>query len=63
VVGPVAQQLVSLYADVTRGRRAEYMHWLTPVWEPTHSKTSHNGHNGHNGAKPKAAKPTSASKK
>jgi len=63
VVGPVAQQLVSLYADVTRGRRTEYMHWLTPVWEPTHSKTTHNGHNGHNGAKPKAAKPTSASKK
>lgn len=69
VVGPVSQQLVSLYADVTRGRRAEYMHWLTPVWEPAHSKNGHNGHHahngqiGHNGAKSKVAKPTTASKK
>jgi hypothetical protein len=57
---------VSLYADVTRGRRAEYMHWLTPVWEPAHGKNGHNGHhaqNGQNGAKSKSAKPTTASKK
>ena len=71
-VGPVSRQLVSLYADVTRGRRSEYMNWLTPVYEPAQSKSGHNGrhaqnghnsHNGHNGAKAKAEKPTTATKK
>ncbi|HMQ30375.1 MAG TPA: branched-chain amino acid transaminase [Chloroflexaceae bacterium] len=32
-VGPVAGQLVQLYADVVRGRAAEYRQWCTPVYE------------------------------
>lgn len=32
-VGPVAGQLVSLYADVVRGRMAAYRPWCTPVYE------------------------------
>jgi branched-chain amino acid aminotransferase len=32
-VGPVSAQLVSLYADVVRGRAAEYREWCMPVYE------------------------------
>lgn len=33
VVGPIAEQLVALYADAVRGRLAEYRPWCTPVYE------------------------------
>jgi branched-chain amino acid aminotransferase len=32
-VGPISEQLVSLYADVVRGRVPEYRPWCTPVYE------------------------------
>jgi branched-chain amino acid aminotransferase len=32
-VGPIAAQLVALYADAVRGRLAEYRLWCTPVYE------------------------------
>jgi branched-chain amino acid aminotransferase len=32
-IGPVSAQLVALYADVVRGRMAEYRDWCTPVYE------------------------------
>ncbi len=32
-VGPIAGQLVALYADVVRGRVPEYRQWCTPVYE------------------------------
>lgn len=33
VVGPIAEQLVALYADAVRGRLAEFRPWCTPVYE------------------------------
>lgn len=57
-VGAFSAKLGELYRDVTRGRRSEYMHWLTPVYADVHA----NGHNGHNGAKAKRAKPATAEK-
>jgi branched-chain amino acid aminotransferase len=57
VVGSVSGKLMQLYSDVTHGRRAEYMSWLTPVYAAIHSGANgHNGHNGHNGAKPRRSK-------
>ncbi|HZC04971.1 MAG TPA: branched-chain amino acid transaminase [Ktedonobacterales bacterium] len=62
-VGTVGAELIRLYGDVTRGRRAEYMSWLTPVYPAVHAKANgHIAHNGHNGAK-KAGKSTAAAKK
>lgn len=53
-IGPVASELKRLYDDVVRGRRPEYMHWLTPVFgaakgasvtaEPSSAATAKNGH-------------------
>lgn len=31
-VGPVASRITSTYFDIARGRRAEYAHWVTPVY-------------------------------
>lgn len=31
--GPIGRQLVDLYAEVVRGRAAEYRQWCTPVYE------------------------------
>ncbi len=69
-VGSISGQLMRLYGDITRGRRAEYMSWLTPVYTAAHSpanghngRNGHNGHNGHNGAKPKSGKQAAATKK
>ncbi|HEX9038367.1 MAG TPA: branched-chain amino acid transaminase [Ktedonobacterales bacterium] len=59
VVGHVGASLQALYSDVTRGRRPEYAHWLTPVYQvPTHG---HNGHHALNGAKAKRGKQATAS--
>lgn len=56
-LGAFSEKLCDLYRDVTRGRRSEYMSWLTPVYSNVHATAgSHagaNGHNGHNGAKPR----------
>lgn len=57
-VGAFSAKLGELYRDVTRGRRSEYMHWLTPVYADVHA----NGHIGHIGAKAKRAKPATAEK-
>lgn len=57
-LGAFSAKLGELYRDVTRGRRSEYMNWLTPVYSTVHATAgSHNnGHNGHNGAKPRRAR-------
>lgn len=39
-VGPIAGRLQSLYMDVVRGNRPEYMHWLTAVEWPATLVTS-----------------------
>jgi len=57
-VGAFSAKLGEMYRDVTRGRRSEYMDWLTPVYAETHA----NGHNGHNGAKSRRSKPAAAEK-
>jgi branched-chain amino acid aminotransferase len=58
-VGTFSARLGELYRDVTRGRRSEYMHWLTPVYADAHA----NGHNSHaNGAKARRSKPATAEK-
>jgi branched-chain amino acid aminotransferase len=31
-IGPISHSLQTIYFDVVRGRRPEYMHWLTPVY-------------------------------
>lgn len=46
-VGQVSSSLQRLYSEVTRGKRAEYMSWLTPVY-PVVAANGHHGHNGHN---------------
>jgi len=53
-VGPLAAEIQRLYADVVRGRRAEYMDWCVPVFgkvarSKTPSAASHlaAAHNGH----------------
>jgi branched-chain amino acid aminotransferase len=55
-IGPIAEAIQRLYADVVRGRRAEYQDWLQPCHataaQPTTAKVAAhaNGHaNGHNG--------------
>lgn len=65
VVGKVGGSLMSLYGDIVRGRRKEYMHWLTPVFDkkPAASNGSNghaasNGLNGTNGTKAKRGKQT-----
>jgi branched-chain amino acid aminotransferase len=31
--GPVTRQMAKFYGEVVRGKRPEYLHWLTPVYE------------------------------
>ncbi len=58
-VGAFSAKLGEMYRDVTRGRRSEYMSWLTPVYANVHA----NGHvNGHNGAKARRSKPATVDK-
>lgn len=54
-IGPVASELQRLYSDVVRGKREEYMDWLSPVYgttaqakasTPSKEKAASNG-NGH----------------
>jgi branched-chain amino acid aminotransferase len=59
-LGEFSAKLCDLYRDVTRGRRSEYMSWLTPVYSSVHATA--NGHNGHNGAKSRRSKPATAEK-
>ena len=64
-LGAFSAKLGDLYRDVTRGRRSEYMSWLTPVYTAVHATAgSHhsNGHNGHNGAKPRRARTATSDK-
>jgi branched-chain amino acid aminotransferase len=59
-IGPIANQMRQIYHDVVRGRRPEYMSWLTPVFgaKPKTARSygdlvgasAQNGHNGANGA-------------
>ena len=48
-VGPITRELVRLYGEVVRGKRAEYMDWCLPVYQPV--RAAANGHNGQNGHK------------
>lgn len=59
-LGVFSAKLCDLYNDVTRGRRSEYMSWLTPVFSSVHATA--NGLNNHNGAKPRRGKPATAEK-
>lgn len=54
-VGAFSAKLGEMYRDVTRGRRSEYMGWLTPVYAEAHA-------NGHNGAKARRSKSAAAEK-
>lgn len=63
-VGEVSSALQRLYREVTRGQRAEYAPWLTPVY-PAQVVSESNGHNGRHaldGVKPKRGKQTAATK-
>jgi branched-chain amino acid aminotransferase len=32
-VGPIARAIKDRYFEAVRGRRPEYRHWLTPIYE------------------------------
>jgi branched-chain amino acid aminotransferase len=58
-IGPIASELQRLYAEVVRGKRAEYLDWCTPVYGKSaqaktevssKTKASANG-NGHSSSK------------
>ena len=56
-IGPLGGEMQRLYGEIVRGKKPEYMEWLTPVFGsaskrmpmPVQADVAHNGHNGHNG--------------
>ncbi|HEV2235442.1 MAG TPA: branched-chain amino acid transaminase [Ktedonobacterales bacterium] len=62
-IGPITTEVMRLYGEIVRGRRAEYMEWCLPVWGPVRaaSNANPNGHkNGHAAPRPRATRPAAS---
>jgi branched-chain amino acid aminotransferase len=61
-VGPITRELMRIYGDVVRGKRAEYMEWCLPVYQTVRAAANgHNGHkNGHTAPRTRAARPAAS---
>ncbi len=65
-IGPIAQQIQTIYHEVVRGKRPEYASWLTPVFASAKQPekrsdlvgAAKNGANGHVAAKAPRARPS-----
>jgi len=69
-IGAISNEIQQLYAAITRGRRAEYADWLTPVYgagkqhADLAAAANHNGHasHAHNGQTTKRERTTARAK-
>ncbi len=66
-VGPITRELARIYGEVVRGKRAEYLEWCLPVYQPVRAAANgHNAHkhgsNSHAAPRTRAARPAASSR-